>query len=588
MKKSPLVLLFSFSLLLAACGGGGSGGGGGSVVPPSNGGSTPTPIPPATATPLPTATPAPTSTPTATPVPGVGLTGPRTHFSSWGPPAVAQDLDFPVQHGYNGSGQTIAVVIDSDVSRTDLSTYFQYFQIPVTGRTITSVAVSPLTSTSVITANDQNTEATLDVETVAALAPGANIIIYQVKDLGDQNLINAYNKIVSDGKAFVVNNSFGGCEYANSAIDPVLQSAAQRGIAFTYSSGDSGNVCDNTTTPMTVGPGYPADNPYALGISGNETRAGTSLTSSVVWNDNSCTGGQCAAGGGVSGIYAIPSYQQGLAGAVSQTHRNEPDFSMPAEDVASYYNGAWHTLLGTSWSAPEAAALFAQLYQYCGANGRAISGVTNPATIPYYVASQGIAANYTDVTSGNDQFNSTTPYYNAAAGYDDATGFGVPKGYAFAQTACPNHTPAGTLAARSSFSAMSMVTAHPAQDLTLDVTPHMWGLADRGERGSDKATNIQFVLQPPSAAAGEAAIVSALQTAGFTITQRFSNHLVVDAVAPAGYVNRYFRTSIHDVVQGRYGTRYLPATQIVVPASIAPYVAAVSLDNVVRFHTPLP
>ena len=586
MKKSPLVLLFFFSLLLAACGGGGSGGGGGSVVPPGNGGATPTPVP--TATPRPTATPTPTPAPTATPVTGVGLTGPRTHFSSWGPPAVAQDLDFPVQHGYNGSGQTIAVVIDSDVSRTDLSTYFQYFQIPVTGRTITSVAVSPLTSTSVITANDQNTEATLDVETVAALAPGANIVIYQVKDLGDQNLINAYNKIVSDGKAFVVNNSFGGCEYANSAIDPVLQSAAQRGIAFMYSSGDSGNVCDNTTTPMTVGPGYPADNPYALGISGNETRAGTSLTSSVVWNDNSCTGGQCAAGGGVSGIYAIPSYQQGLAGAISQTHRNEPDFSMPAEDVASYYNGAWHTLLGTSWSAPEAAALFAQLYQYCGANGRAISGVTNPATIPYYVASQGIAANYTDVTSGNDQFNSTTPYYNAVTGYDDATGFGVPKGYAFAQTACPNHTPAGTLAARSSLSAMSMMTAHPAQDLTLDVTPHLWGLADQGVRGSDKATSIQFVLQPVSAAAGEVAVASALQAAGFTITQRFSNHLVVDAVAPAGYVNRYFRTSMHDVAQGRYGTRYLPATQIVVPASIAPYVAAVSLDNVVKFHTPLP
>jgi hypothetical protein len=64
--------------------------------------------------------------------------------------------------------------------------------------------------------------------------------------------------------------------------------------------------------------------------------------------------------------------------------------------------------------------------------------------------------------------------------------------------------------------------------------------------------------------------------------------LVVDAVAPAGYVNRYFRTSLHNVAQGRYGLRYLPATQIVVPAAIAPYVAGVSLDNVVRFHTPLP
>lgn len=451
-----------------------------------------------------------------------------------------------------------------------------------------SVPVTPLTSTSVITTNNQNVEATLDVETVAGLAPGANIIIYQVQDLGDQNLINAYNKVISDGKAFVVNNSFGGCEYSGSAIDPVLQSGSQRGVAFLFSAGDTGNVCDNTKTPMTVGPGYPADNPYVLGIGGNESAGGSSLTNPVVWNDTLCKSGQCAGGGGVSAIYSIPAYQQGVAGMTSTTHRNEPDFSMPAVDAASYYNGGWHTLAGTSWSAPEAAALFSELYQYCGATGGAIGGVTNPATIPYYVASQSLTANFTDVTVGNDQFNSTTPYYSAAPGYDDASGFGVPKGFAFAQTACPNHVPAGTLIARSPMSAMSRTAARTAQPLTLDVTPHVLGLADRGSRSSTQATNIQIVLDPASdTAAGEAAIVAVLQSAGFTITQRFSNHLVVDAAAPAAAVNRFFRTNLHDVTQERYGTRYLPVTQVVVPASIAPYVAGVSLDNIVKFHTPL-
>ena len=130
--------------------------------------------------------------------------------------------------------------------------------------------------------------------------------------------------------------------------------------------------------------------------------------------------------------------------------------------------------------------------------------------------------------------------------------------------------------------------ARAAQDLTLDVTPHIWGLADEGARGTNEPTRIQFVILPnANAASGEAAIVSMLQSAGFTITQRFSNHLVVDAVAPAETVNRFFRTSLHNVMQGRYGTRYLPTTQIVVPGSIAPYVAGVSLDNVVKYHTPL-
>lgn len=595
MKRTPLILLFSFSLLLAACGGGGGGGGG---VVPNGGGGTPTPTPAGTATPTPvaTATPTPTSTPTPvptatpTPIPGAGqaLSGPRTHLNSWGPPAIAQDLDFPVQHSNDGTGQTIAVVIDSDVSRADLNSFFQYFQIPTTARTITTVPVSPLTAPGVVSGS--NVEASLDVETVAGLAPGANIIIYQIKDLTDPNLVNAYNQIISDGKAFIVNSSFGGCEYPNSAVDPVLQAASQKGIALMFSAGDSGNVCDNTTTPMTVGPGYPADNPNVLGIGGNETLAGTSLTNSAVWNDTTCAGGggsgsQCASGGGVSAIYPLPSYQSGLAGATSTTHRNEPDFSMPAEDVATYYNGGWHTLLGTSWSAPEAAALFAELYQYCHANGGGISGVTNPATIPYYVASQSQSNNYTDITSGNDQFNGLSPFYTATAGYDDASGFGVPKGWAFTQTACPGGSPAGGLV-RTAMSTMSMAAARPAQDLTLDVTPHIWGLADEGARTNSEPTSIQFVVTPNGdAAVGEAAIVSALQNAGFTITKRFSNHLVVDAAAPTPVVNQFFRTSIHNVMQGRFGQRYLPVTQIVVPASIAPYVAGVSLDNVVKYHT---
>jgi subtilase family serine protease len=567
-------------MLLAACGGG--GGGSSSVVPGTGsvgigGSATPTP------------TPTPVTTPTPTPIPGAGqpLSGTRTYRGSWGPPAVAQDLDFPVQHHYDGTGQTIAVVIDSDVSRADLTAFFQYFQIPTTGRTITSEPVRPLTHTSVITVKDQNAEATLDVETVAGLAPGANIIIYQMQDLSDQSLINAYNQVISEGKAFIVNNSFGGCdESGTTGIDPVLQSGAQKGIAFLFSSGDTGNVCDNTTKPMTVGPSYPGDSPYALGIGGNETLAGSSLTTPIVWNDHSCSSGQCASGGGVSSVYSIPSYQQGVAGTASQTHRNSPDFSMPAEDVAVYYNSTWHDLLGTSWSAPEATALFAELYQYCGARGRAIAGVTNPATIPYYVASQSIATNFTDVTGGNDQFNGLTPFYSGAAGYDDATGFGVPKGWTFTQTACPGGTPAGTLARTSMSEMFSMASTRPARDLTLDVTPRVTGLADEGPRAGSAETPIQFVLLPNSnMAAGEAAIVSALQSAGFTLTQRFSNHLVVDASAPAATVNRFFRTSIHNVAQGRYGTRYLPSTQIVVPASIAPYVAGVSLDNVVKYHT---
>lgn len=85
-------------------------------------------------------------------------------------------------------------------------------------------------------------------------------------------------------------------------------------------------------------------------------------------------------------------------------------------------------------------------------------------------------------------------------------------------------------------------------------------------------------------AAEESATVTALQNAGFTITQRFSNHLLVDAVGPSSAIERLFRTRMHDVYQGVNGVRYMPTTQIVVPASLAPYVSGISLDNVIRYH----
>ena len=44
-------------------------------------------------------------------------------------------------------------------------------------------------------------ETDLDVQTISGLAPGANIIVYDMGSLTDQNIENAYNKVLSDGKA---------------------------------------------------------------------------------------------------------------------------------------------------------------------------------------------------------------------------------------------------------------------------------------------------------------------------------------------------------------------------------------------------
>lgn len=558
MSKPWPFIMFSLALSLAACGGGSSGGG---IVP--SGGSTPVPQ----STPTPTPTPSSGATPAVVAGTGAPLTGTETYKGAWTSYGVAHVLDFPVQHGWNGSGQNVGIVIDSDVDRSIIQAYVTQAGLPMPS--ITTVSIDGATGIpSQNAAKGDETEAYLDVETVAGLAPGAHIYVYQIPDLNDQSIADGYSKLDSDGIVKVANSSFGGCESANSPEDPFILKGAQAGITYVASGGDNGNVCDGVSK---VGANWPASNPNVVGVGGTETNVANAdpLTNAVVWNDSACQGGQCAGGGGVSTIYPLPSYQVGLSGATSTTHRNVPDLSLPAEDD-SMLQASWFAINGTSWSAPEYAALMAEVLQYC----HVTAGFANPASIPYYVASHYPKA-YIDVTQGNDQFGTTTPYYTAAAGYDNASGFGVPYGMAYANTVCPGGTKASGLAVRSAMSAPAQPVRAAAP---LDVTPRMQGVTDQGPRPEMQDTRIQIVL---GSEADRSAVEAALQEAGFTIDRRFEYRDIVHAGAPSGIVGRFFGTQMHNVLQPRYGIRYAPGTAIALPGTLAGHVAAVSLDNVV-------
>ena len=515
-------------------------------------------------------TPTPNVSPTPATGPGAPLSGVTTYGGGWAPFGIASGLDLPVQHGWNGSGQGVAIVIDSDVDRTVVQAYLTKFSLPMP--TITTISVD---GSSGVATNGDQTEAYLDVETIASLAPGAHIYVYQIADLSDSSIAKAYSKINSDGLARVVNSSFGGCEASNLPEDPFLASGAQAGIAFTASGGDSGNVCN---PPSQVGPNWPASNPNVIGAGGTETRiaSGYSIGSDTVWNDDSCAGStsQCAGGGGVSSIYRLPAYQSGLAGVSSTTFRNTPDISMPAEDVV-IDDGSWALINGTSWSAPESAALMAELYEYCHVS----HGIANPVNIPYYVFAHAPAA-LIDVIHGNDQFQSTTPFYTAAAGYDDASGLGVPSGMAFANTACPGGTKAGSLLARS---ALSSATGNPsvAANQALDVTPRVPGLIDQGRRPGSAMTPVQIVLRSES---DRAAVESTLEAAGFRIDRRFTYRGIVQATGTSALAEQVFSTRLHDVIQPRFGVRSMPVTQVALPASLAAHVSTVSIGDVVTRH----
>ncbi|HKU67608.1 MAG TPA: protease pro-enzyme activation domain-containing protein [Candidatus Baltobacteraceae bacterium] len=402
------------------------------ATPPPTPAPTPTPTPAPTPTPTSTPTPAPTPTPTPTPVPTATPTsppaacngaaadnGPFTNAYGTLATGVAKPFDLPVQHGCNGAGYTAAVVIDDPVNTSFLATYLSAAGVTQTG-TVTNEAVDGGGS-------GDDVETDLDVQTIAGLAPGANIIVYRVGSLADQHIEDGYNQILTDGKASAVNSSFGACESSDAAFESATNAIAQQGAAvgveFSASSGDTGsNECGFFNTSKGVS--TPAGDPYFTSIGGvNFTYNSSGVLTSVTEGSASCSDGfttTCTGGGGVSTVVALPSWQNGIAGVIS-SGRNQPDISLPFDPVA-VYNGSWGEYLGTSWSSPASVALFLEADEL---HGRRL-GWMNP-TLYSLFSQTGYSSYYTPCTSGtNGAYSCNATQYNQAAG------IGAPKGWALA------------------------------------------------------------------------------------------------------------------------------------------------------------
>ncbi|MGR4066201.1 MAG: protease pro-enzyme activation domain-containing protein [Vulcanimicrobiaceae bacterium] len=383
--------------------------------------STPTTGPTSTPTTAPTATPttAPTSTPSSGCNGAAALNGPLTNADGTLATGVAKPFDFPVQHGCNGAGYTAAIVIDDPVNTSYVSSYLSAAGVTHTG-SITNEAVNGGGS-----GDDPETD--LDVQTIAGLAPGANIIVYDEGSLSDANIEDAYNQVLSDAKASAVNSSFGGCESSDTSFDSATNSIAEQGAAegveFSASSGDTGS--DECGNDNATGVSAPAGDPYFTSIGGvNFTENSSGVLETVTAGDTGCNGGvanTCYGGGGVSTTVALPSWQSGIAGVIA-SGRNQPDISLPFDPVAVYTGGSFAEYLGTSWSSPASVALFIEADELHGSK----LGWLNP-TLYSLFSSTGYASYYTPCTSGNN-----IKYSCSATQYNQAAGIGTPKGWALA------------------------------------------------------------------------------------------------------------------------------------------------------------
>ena len=392
---------------------------------------TPTPTPTGSVAPTatPTITPVPTATPTATPAPtptpASGCTGtaadngPLSNSDGTLATGVAKPFDYPVQHGCNGAGYTAAIIIDDPVNTSYVAWGGGGGAVTQTG-TIKNEAVDGGGS-----GDDPETD--LDTQTISGLAPGANIIVYDIGSLTDQAIEDGYNKVLSDGKAAAVNSSFGGCESSDPSFESATNSIAEQGssvgVEFSASAGDTGSdECGSDDNAKGVS--APAGDPYFTSVGGvNFTYTAAGVLETITAGDASCgdASGTCYGGGGVSTVVAEPTWQQGIAGMIT-SGRNQPDISLPFDPVAVYTGGSFGSYLGTSWSSPASVALFIEADELHGSK----LGWLNP-TLYSLFSSTGYSDYYTPCTSGNN-----IAYTCNATQYNQAAGIGAPKGEALA------------------------------------------------------------------------------------------------------------------------------------------------------------
>lgn len=321
-------------------------------------------------------------------------------------------------------------------------------------------------------------EVSLDVETAHAMAPGANILLVTTptaETLGVQGfptMMNAEQYVVDHHMANVISQSFASAEEAFGSPQALQNlrhayvSAANNGITVLGSTGDSGTA--NVKKTPVGGPNpeqliphpsvqWPASDPLVTAVGGtylctDPTNTTTRVVDSVdpparcQANPGQAEVGWIDSGGGYSSIFSRPSYQDVLpAGStpIPSSSRGIPDIalqasattgalvylSLPPDGQSGLICGSapcstgWYDIGGTSLSCPQWAGLVAIADQM---NGGGL-GLINPALYKVAADPAKYAADYYDVTAGNNQTVASVPGYSATPGWDPVTGLGTPN-----------------------------------------------------------------------------------------------------------------------------------------------------------------
>ncbi|MGA2274331.1 MAG: S53 family peptidase [Bryobacteraceae bacterium] len=359
-------------------------------------------------------------------------------------PQVAALYNFPA--GLTGQGQSIALIELNDVDKSgnptgagyqasDLTAYFK--GLGIAAPTVVAVSVDGGAN---VPGPDPGSdgEVTLDIEVAGSVAPGATIAVYFAPNTTD-GFIDAVNQAVHDTvrKPSVISISWGGPEDPDGQVDQqftqglnqAIQDAAQLGVTVCCAAGDDGSP-DMALKGWDGKPhaDFPSSSPFSLACGGTKLSvANGSIASEVVWNEGQRAG---AGGGGVSNLFALPSYQANVQvpkAPNGSAGRGLPDVAGNADPDRGYQiflAGTQQVIGGTSAVAPLMAGLIALVNQSLA---QKTPGVTAGFLNPLLYGSA--ASAFRDITTGNnDIYGKLKGLYTAGPGWDACSGLGVPDG----------------------------------------------------------------------------------------------------------------------------------------------------------------
>ena len=406
------------------------------------------------------------------------------HFMQPGDFATIYDVNVLYANGLDGSGQTIAVL-----GQTDLVTDFNgNFTDVIAFRTNSGLGLPPKLTAVLVPgegdpgiSSDDIVEANLDVEWAGGVAKNAQLLFVIGNPFTGNGVIDALTYAVTSNLAPVISMSYGGCEAAwdSTSIQLMINTGKQanaQGQTLLFPSGDSGAAdCDSGSSATNgLAVDFPASMPYATSVGGSEftgdppnpnspctatqywgggacllqdtSATALSYIPEMVWNDtaqnNSLTGG----GGGISSLFTVPPWQVRLS-SLTQGMRGVPDLSLSASAAHDGYlvcsqgscvcgfrnactsTGTFFPVGGTSASTPSFAGILALINQHTGVSQGNINA-------RLYLLADAIPSAFHDIQLGDNivpcypgtkDCPSHPPYqfgYTAGPGYDVASGLG--------------------------------------------------------------------------------------------------------------------------------------------------------------------